>query len=205
AVWFAALHAVGWNSPHVPADLGPTCSDGLADPGGRQDCEFERAGVDALFLAQLDQEARQVVVGHGRIVLDHAHLRALGQQMIEVALPPCRVLHLCPITARLCPIEDAFDAPTNAARCFRLRRPDRVQHLAHEGGVDRLNREHADDREREAPERTLPLLDVLAVAPSSAVILDVAIRTLLERHRLGSIEPRQRTSGTSGLNWVYTF
>src|SRR5262249_41669708 len=124
--------------------------------------------------------------------------------MIEMPLPPCRVLAGA-IAARLCPIEDAFDASAHPARCFRLRRPDRVQHLAHEGGIDRLNRQRADDREREAPERTLPLLDVLAVAPSSAVILDVAIRTLLERHRLGSIEPRQRTSGTSGLNWVYTF
>src|SRR5262249_58427579 len=115
--------------------------------------------------------------------------------MIEMPLPSCRVLASA-ITARLCPIEDAFDASAHPARCFRFRRPDRVQHLAHEGGIDRLNRQRADDREREAPERTLPLLDVLAVAPSGAVILDVAIGTLLERHRLGSIQPRLRTSCT---------
>src|SRR5262249_31365711 len=201
AVCLAALHALGWNSPYLPADFRPTCPDGFADPGGRQDCEFERAGVYALFLAQLDQEARQVVVGHGRIVLDHAHLRALPQQMTELPLPSSPVLTGA-ITARLCPIEDALDAPTHAARCLRLRRPDRVQHLAHEGGVDLRNRQLADDREREASERTLPLLDGFAVAPPAAVILDVAIGTLPERHHLGSIQPRLRTSGTPSFNRV---
>src|SRR5262249_52333153 len=138
------------------------------------------------------------------VVLDHAHPRALRQQMIEMPLPPCRVLAGA-ITARLCPIEDAFDASAHPARCFRLRRPDRVQHLAHEGGIYRLHRQRADHRTREASERTLPLLDVLAVAPSGTVILDVAISTLLERPRLGSIEPRLRTSGASGLNRVHAF
>src|SRR5215470_9822469 len=121
--------------------------------------------------------------------------------MIEMPLPPCRVL-AGTITARLCPIEDAFDASAHPARCFRLRSPDRVQHLAHEGGIDRLNRQRADDREREAPERTLPLLGVFGVTPSGAVILDVAIGTLLERHRLRVIEELLRAHSPSILNRI---
>src|SRR5215470_9031802 len=62
--------------------------------------------------------------------------------------------------------------------------------------------ERADDREREAPDRTLPLLGVLRVTPSRAVRRDVPLGALLKRHRLGGIELRLRTSGASMLNWI---
>src|SRR5262249_7051398 len=51
AVWLAAFHALGRNSPRVSADLGPTCPDSLTDAGGCQDRELKRTSYDALLAA----------------------------------------------------------------------------------------------------------------------------------------------------------
>ena len=62
----------------VQVDLGPWCADGLPCAGRRQDRELERLADDAIALAKLGHECRQLAIGHRRMVL---RLR-LGRQGI---------------------------------------------------------------------------------------------------------------------------
>jgi hypothetical protein len=68
-----------------------------------------RAG-NALLLAQGYQEARQLVVGQCGVMLDLAHLAASGQQLVDMAAPPRRVVSGS-ISAHLGPIEYRLNAP----------------------------------------------------------------------------------------------
>src|SRR5258706_525999 len=72
-----AFHARAGDSPSlvVPIDLFPLSADALSGSSRRQDCKFKRAGSDALLVAQRNQEARQLSVGQGGVVLDFAYLR----------------------------------------------------------------------------------------------------------------------------------
>ena len=118
--------------------------------------KFERAGRDALLLAQARQEGRQLGIGQGGMVLDFAHLGARRQQFVEVPAPARRVFAVA-IAAHLGQIQNAFEAPAQAACRFGLRRPDRFQHLEHKAGVHRLHRQRADDRIGIGGKRRRPL------------------------------------------------
>ena len=93
AVLPTGFHAPGRNGPSLvqQVDLAPPRNYRLARSGGREDRKFERAGCNALLLAQRDQEARQLAVGQCGVVLDLAHLAARRQQLVEMAAPARRV------------------------------------------------------------------------------------------------------------------
>jgi hypothetical protein len=61
---------------------------------GREDGKFERAGGNALLLAQRNQKARQLAVGQCGVVLDPSHLAARRQQLVEMTAPAGGVLAL---------------------------------------------------------------------------------------------------------------
>ena len=93
------------------------------------------------------------------------------------------------VAAHLGKVQDAFEAPAHAACRFRLRRPDRSQHLLHEARIHRLHRQRADDGIGVGGKRRAPLPCVLLVTPSVAVRVNVGFGALLERDCLRRVEP----------------
>src|ERR1700751_1047869 len=93
-------------------------ADRFARPRRSQDREFERAGGNPVFLAQLGHEGAEVGRGQRRMMLDTAGLRALRQQVIEMPAAAGRVLALAK-AANGRSIEDARDfrrAPDSPSR-----------------------------------------------------------------------------------------
>ena len=128
---------------------------------------------------------------------DALDLGARGQNLVEMAAPPRRVLPLA-VTAHLRPVEDKLYPSTDARRGLRRRRPDRLQDLEHKPGVDRPHRQIIDQRRCRgidppaAPrliERREPLICMLRISPSRPVGLYVPVGALLETDRLGRLEP----------------
>src|SRR4029077_11013390 len=124
------------------------------------------------------------------------------QQLVEMSAPASRVLAVA-IAAHLGEVQNAFQAPTDAARRFGLCRPDTLEHLEHKAGVDRLHGQCADNGVGIGGERRAPLSRVLAVAPSGAVRADVGLRALLEAARLRRVEPLPRPLSPPRLDRVY--
>src|SRR5262245_27591810 len=86
------------------------------------------------------------------------------EEMVEMAAPPRRVLAAAKL-ADLGPIQDALDAAANSARRLRLRRPDRLEHLQHQGRVDRPDRQGSEQRVDIGRERRAPLPPMLWIFP----------------------------------------
>src|SRR5262249_49918765 len=124
-------------------DLGPPCTYRLTCPGRRQYCELERSGRDGLLLAYRNEKGWNLGVWQCDVVFDLAHFRARRQQLVEMAAPARRVLARA-IPTCLRPIQDGLDTPAHAARGLGFRRPDRLQDLEDQRGIDRLHRERAD-------------------------------------------------------------
>lgn len=78
-------------------------------------------------------------------------------KVIEMASPASRILARS-VTAHFCPIEDDFNPSTHAARSFRLRVPDRLDHSHHMIAIYVLDRNRAKDRRHVSCQRVSPLL-----------------------------------------------
>src|SRR6516165_3662834 len=98
-------------------------TDDFPSPCGDKDRKFEPARGNALLLAQRDHEGTDFGIWQRRMVLDPADLRFLGQQLVEMPAPACRVLTVT-VAAGCCPIEDHLDAAAHAARGLRLLSPN---------------------------------------------------------------------------------
>ena len=107
---FAGLHPAGGHRPDASfeIDLIPARTDHLAGSGRGQDGELKRLRSDALALAQLRHERRQLSVGQGGVVLDLAVGATSGQSLRQMATPAGRVVALA-IAAHGGPAEHRLD------------------------------------------------------------------------------------------------
>ena len=106
-----------------------------------------------------------------------------------MAAPACRILTL-PILSGSCPIEDCFDTTPYPTCRFRLGYPDRLQRSNDQGRVDLLNGKRSKDRSNICVDRCTPLIDVLHIAPSGSVGINVRLGTRAKGDCLGRIEAR---------------
>lgn len=107
------LHTRSWDAPdlRVQVDLSPGGAKHLSGSSGGQDAEFQRTGGQGLPRAQLGHEGRHISVGQGGMVAT-LELRALGEEGVEVAAPPSRVLAGAQ-PSRLRRIKHSLDAATH--------------------------------------------------------------------------------------------
>ena len=134
-------------------------------------------------------------------MLDALHLRARGQELVEVAAPSGGILAV-PVAPSLRPIENGLYAPAQAARRLGLRRPDWLQHVRHQRSVDRLNGQRAEDLSGVGRERRLPLRGVLGVTPARPMRVYVKIRALAERLRFDARNTLGGLGGALGFNGI---
>src|SRR3954453_16068383 len=105
------------------------------------------------------------------MMLDRAHLSVRREDMRQRALPLRRVRTLA-VAAHGRGIEHRLDTASHSGRRFRLLRPDRVEYLHDEPGVDRGDGKSAESRIAIGGERVAPLLAMLRVAPARLVAGD---------------------------------
>src|SRR5579883_1570627 len=123
------------------------------------------------------------------MMLDPLQHRPLRQQVFEVASPARRVLSL-PEPARHRPIDDRLYPAPYPARRFGLIRPYRLDYLHDRRGVDRLNRELAEDGVSVILKGRRPLRGMLGIPPASLVRPDIGLRAFLERDRTDRLKLR---------------
>lgn len=83
-----------------------------------------------------------------------------GEKVFNVATPAGWVVALTEAANR-CPVQNAFDAPANAACRFRLGQPDRFENAHHVACFNVGDGDLADDRECVGFQRIAPLVGVL--------------------------------------------
>src|SRR5215472_15580311 len=91
-------------------------------------------------------------------------LRYLWQQVLEVTFPPRRIFADA-IPARPSSIEDSFYPAADTRCCLWPRRPDRLNSLHDEAGIDSRDWQAAEDRIGIGRECRRPLRGVLCVPP----------------------------------------
>ena len=163
-----------------------------------QDQEFEGVGGVSSAGVKLGHERRAARVRQCRVVFDVARilLRAGSRwsrwSRHRAGLSPLRYPRM---VAQ--PSTD-FDPATQPARRLRFRRPDRLDHAHHQRHIDVPHRQSAKHRRGVSPERVLPLLPMLRVAPSRLVRLQVCVDASVERQRLSGLELSLRALGLTG-------
>src|SRR5271156_3796344 len=118
-----------------------------------------------------------------------------------MAAPPGGVLTDA-IAPHLRPIQYLLDPTAKSARRFRLCRPDRFEDFDNQTGIDRLDRQLANDRFGVRGEGRAPLRCVFGVAPAGLVTRDVFGRGPLESGGLSGLERGLLAGRLSGLNRV---
>src|SRR5262252_8012816 len=99
-------------------------------------------------------------------------------------------------------VEDGLDAPSNAARRYRLLGDQRLEGLEHQPAIDRRNGKIAEHWIGIVAKRRHPLLAVLGVAPFARVYGEVVLGALPERHLLRALGPGGERGAVAGLNRV---
>jgi len=112
-------------------------------------------------------------------MLDPSNLARSWQKLVQMATPACRVIALAIATDGR-PVQNRFNASSQAACRLRLRGPDRFDTSHDECRVDLINGQMAYDRPSEVLEGAAPLLNVLRVTPAWGLGLDVKLCTLSE-------------------------
>src|SRR5262245_34507126 len=117
AMFLAGFHAPSGDGPDFlgRVHLVPYGADRVAGAGRRSDRKFESSSRHTFLLSQAGEEVGQLAVGKRRMMLDSADLGRCGEQMVEMAAPPCRVLAL-PKPANLGPIQYRFNSAPHAVR-----------------------------------------------------------------------------------------
>src|SRR6516164_6214122 len=133
--------------------------------------------------------------------MPHASLlRAQRQQMADDRL----VSGVIAVAAagRASEVEDGLDAPSNAARRYRLLGDQRLEGLEHQSAVDRRNGKISKHWIGIAGKRGQPLLAVLGVAPLARVDGEIILGALPERHLLGALGTGGKHGAVAGLDRV---
>src|SRR5262249_2636085 len=92
-------------------------------------------------------EGADLMPGECREMRDLLHLAALGQELIEVAAPPGRILAVTPV-ARFAVIKHRLDAATHSRCCLGFRGPQRFEDLHYRAGIDVADRQMTEYRQR---------------------------------------------------------
>jgi hypothetical protein len=103
------------------------------------------------------------------------------------------------------PAEHRLDAAAQPAGSFRLCRPQRLDDLHDERGVDCLHRECADHRRHVGLQAARPLSAMDQIFPSGSVLPHVALGGLIERHRSGARSEIPRDLRVPHLDRVVSF
>lgn len=113
-------------------------------------------------------------------MLDLVNFPLRRQKRIQMAFPARGILAL-PIPFHLGPIEDRLDPAAQTARGLCLRRPDRSQRLQYMIRRDSSDPQLSDRRIRILLDCLRPLVGMLLVLPTGAVVVDVGLCANLER------------------------
>src|ERR1700730_19283868 len=128
-------------------------------------------------------------------------LRALRQDVVEMAPPPGRVFAFSELL-RPGPIKDDLNSLSDAACRLRFGSPNRLYDLQDKSRIDRLHRELPYDGCCVRRQRVDPLVPVLGVAPGGLMRGNVALRCLLKRDRLGCLQSTALATRFAFLNGV---
>src|SRR5690349_11894652 len=115
--------------------------------------------------------------------------------------PSCRVVAL-PVTANGRPVENGFNTSTQPAGGLRLGPPNGLQHLQHEGQVNVLDRESAEDWLGVGVKGRPPLLSMLRIPPARLVARYTARRAAIEGYAFRSLEPSLGALSFTGFDWI---
>lgn len=138
------------------------------------------------------------------MVLDLAHLGARRQQLVEMPAPSRWILPLTKAAHRR-PIEHGFDSAAQSRGRFRLLRPQGLDDLHHQRGVNAVNRKRPDCRLGVRLKRRAPLRRVLGVAPAGAVSREILLGALPEGQRGGCLKGSLGAVRSASLNRIDTF
>ena len=131
------------------------------------------------------------------------HPGARREDMGEVAFPLCWVGSL-PKASHRSSVEYRFDATAHPARRLGLLRPDRVENLNDEPGVNRRDRQFPQNRVDISGEGIPPLLAVLGVAPANLVAADEFLGHFAEGPPPGNGKPPRVPLGFLCFERVYS-
>src|SRR6185437_14143216 len=119
-------------------------------------------------------------------MFDLADTNTRRKQFVEVPAPARRIFAIAK-SLHFCPIQDDLDAAANAARCFVLPQPDRLQDAGDQSCVDTVYRKLSDDRMHISLECRRPLRGMLRVLPARTMRNNVFFGAMTEAgRRLGS-------------------
>src|SRR6516162_10321394 len=106
-------------------------------------------------------------------MLDGAHLRRAGKQLVEPTLPASRIVSIAEVTSGR-PIEYRLDATANSTGRLGLGRPNRLKRLYDEPYINGLDRKAPERRSHVSGQSVLPLRCMLGISPSGTVRRNVA-------------------------------
>ena len=118
----------------------------------------------------------------GGAVFDALHCPAFRQEVLKMPSPASRIFPLV-VPAHSGPVQDGYDASTDAGCRLGLRRPHRLQHPQDHAHVHRLYRNVVDYRVHVCRQGARPLLGALGISPASSMGCDVSLSSILGGHR----------------------
>jgi hypothetical protein len=186
----SAFHALSRNYPdlRIELDFAPPRAQTFAGASCGEDREFERPRRHARPVLQSGQEAGNVIKGESGMMLDPPNSGARREDMGEVPFPLCRVRPLAEAAHGRC-IKHSLDPTAHSTCCFGFLRPDRIENLDDESGVDRGDGQFTQYRIDVAGERVAPLLPVFRVALARLVAPDELLGHLAEGAAPGQGKP----------------
>ena len=177
------LHALSRNHPELvlKINLGPARAEGLSGPSGTQDSELKRTGSGAISLAKSFHEAWKLAVWQRRMVARLGDLARVRQKLGQVSTPSCRIVAGAKASDRS-PVQNARDLSQQARGLHRPRRPQRLDDLEHQRGVNGVHRHLADDGKHMGAKPGAKLARAFGVLPLLLMLGEVGQCGLLKRH-----------------------
>lgn len=175
----AGLHSLTWDAPDArfEVDLVPRCQSDLSGSRSRENQEFQGACGDALPCSKILHERPDLVPRKRRMVHDRSDLRRVGQRMLEIAFPSCRIFTIS-IAADSCPRQDSFNPLPDPRSRFGLLFPDSLQYTDDVRELDLRDGQLAYVRVYVPIERIDPILAVLLISESGDFRLVTSGRSL---------------------------